>query len=427
LTDQHAHGFIDAQRGEALVADQQMAQCCIAGGGPAGLMLGYLLARAGVNVIVLEKHADFLRDFRGDTVHPSTLEVMVELGLIDRFLKLPHQKVRKLGGMIGDMPVAIADFTHLPVRERYIAMMPQWDFLNFMAAEAKQFRGFELMMSTQATDLIEEGGRVLGVRAKKPDGEIEIRANLVVAADGRGSVLRDRANLVVEDLGAPMDVLWFRLPALPGDACETMGRFTAGAVFVLIFRGEYWQCAYVIPKGEFEKLKAAGLPAFRDAVGRFSTFGPERAEAIASWDDVHLLSVRVDRLQQWFRPGLLCIGDAAHAMSPIGGVGVNLAVQDAVAAANILAKPLIAGSVMDEDLRRVQTRRMLPTRVTQAIQVAAQNNIIRPTLSRTEQLKPPFVLRIMQRFPVLQRIPARLVGLGIRREHVADYIRRARG
>lgn len=409
------------------MAVHQTTQCCIAGGGPAGLMLGYLLARAGVKVIVLEKHADFLRDFRGDTVHPSTLEVMVELGLIDRFLKLPHQKVRKLGGMVGDTPVAIADFSHLPVRERYIAMMPQWDFLNFMAAEAEQFPGFTLLMSTQATDLVQESHRVVGVRAKGAEGEIEIRADLVVAADGRGSVLRDRAALVVEDLGAPMDVLWFRLPALPEDVAETMGRFTAGAVFVLIFRGDYWQCAYVIPKGQLEKIKAAGLPAFRDAVGRFSTFGPQRAEAIASWDDVHLLSVRVDRLQQWFRPGFLCIGDAAHAMSPIGGVGVNLAVQDAVAAANILAKPLVAGSVTDEDLRRVQKRRMLPTRVTQAIQVAAQNNIIRPTLSRTEQVRPPFILRIMQRFPVLQRIPARLVGLGIRREHVADTIRKARG
>ena len=409
------------------MADKQTTQCCIAGGGPAGLMLGYLLARAGVKVIVLEKHADFLRDFRGDTVHPSTLEVMVELGLIDRFLKLPHQKVRKLGGMIGDTPVTIADFSHLPVRERYIAMMPQWDFLKFVAAEADQYPGFSLCKSIQATDLVEDDGRIVGVRAKGPDGEIEVRADLVVAADGRSSILRDRAKLVVEDLGAPMDALWFRLPALPEDTSETMGRFAAGAIFVLIFRGDYWQCAYVIPKGEFEKLKAAGLPAFRDAVGRLSTFGPQRAEALSSWDDVHLLRVRVDRLQQWFRPGFLCIGDAAHAMSPIGGVGVNLAVQDAVAAANILAKPLTEGSLTTEDLRRVQTRRMFPTRVTQAIQVVAQNNIIRPTLSRTEQVRPPFILRIMQRFPLLQRIPARLVGLGIRREHVADFIRRSHG
>jgi 2-polyprenyl-6-methoxyphenol hydroxylase-like FAD-dependent oxidoreductase len=402
------------------------AQCCIAGGGPAGLMLGYLLARAGVRVTVLEKHADFLRDFRGDTVHPSTLEIMVELGLIDRFLKLPHQKVAKLGGVVGETPVAIADFTHLPVRERYIAMMPQWDFLNFIASEAAKQPTFTLLLNTEATDLIEEGGSVVGVKVKSPAGPKEILADLVVAADGRSSVLRERAGLVIHDLGAPMDALWFKLPVAPEDAGETMGRFGAGSILAMLYRGDYWQCAYVIPKGSIEKLKAAGLGAFRDAVALASGFKQERMEAIASWDDVKLLTVRVDRLEQWYGPGFLCIGDAAHAMSPIGGVGVNLAVQDAVAAANILAKPLKEGTVRLSDLRAVQKRRLFPTRVVQAIQVAAQNNIIGPTLKLKQQPKPPSLLRLVTRFPLLQRIPARILGLGVRREHVADAIRNAK-
>jgi 2-polyprenyl-6-methoxyphenol hydroxylase-like FAD-dependent oxidoreductase len=402
-------------------------QCCIAGGGPAGLMLGYLLARAGVRVTVLEKHADFLRDFRGDTVHPSTLEVMVELGLIDRFLALPHQKVFKVGGVVGRTPVTIADFSHLPVRERYIAMMPQWDFLNFLAEEAARFPGFSLSMRTEATDLVTRGGAVVGVLTRSADGLGEVRADLVVAADGRNSALRQRAGLAVDDLGAPMDVLWFRLPAEPGDAGETMGRFGAGSILVLIFRGDYWQCAYVIPKGAFEGLKAAGLAAFRDTIAVASPFARQRLEAIASWDDVSLLTVRVDRLRQWYRPGFLCIGDAAHAMSPIGGVGVNLAVQDAVAAANILARPLRSGKVTVSDLEAVQMRRQFPARVTQAIQVRMQDTIIRSTLNLTEQPRPPLVLRVMQRFPVLQRLPARVLGLGVRREHVADFIRAGKG
>lgn len=402
-------------------------QCCIAGGGPAGLMLGYLLARAGVRVTVLEKHADFLRDFRGDTVHPSTLEVMAELGLIDRFLALPHQKVSKVGGFVGKTPVTIADFSHLPVRERYIAMMPQWDFLNFLAREAAHYPGFRLHMRTEATELLEEGGRVVGITAQSPEGATEIRADLTVAADGRNSILRQRAGLIVDDLGAPIDVLWFRLPATPGDAGETMGRFGAGSILVLIFRGDYWQCAYVIPKGEFAGIKAAGLAAFRDAIADASPFARARLDAITSWDDVSLLTVRVDRLRQWYRPGFLCIGDAAHAMSPIGGVGVNLAVQDAVAAANILAEALKGNRVTLDDLSAVQTRRMFPTRVTQAIQVAMQNSIIGPTLKLTEEPKPPLALRLLQRFPLLQRLPARILGLGVRREHVAEFVRAGEG
>lgn len=402
-------------------------QCCIAGGGPAGLMLGYLLARSAVRVAVLEKHADFLRDFRGDTVHPSTLEIMVELGLIERFLKLPHQRVARLGGMVGDTLVAIADFRHLPVRERYIAMMPQWDFLNFLASEARRFPGFTLHMSTEATDLTVEDGVVTGAVVRGPAGETTFRADLVVAADGRNSFLRERAGLTVQDLGAPMDALWFRIPAAPGDSGETMGRFGAGYILAMLFRGDYWQCAYVIPKGSMDTLKANGLDAFRDAVAAASTLGRERMSAIGSWDDVKLLTVRVDRLLEWYRPGFLCIGDAAHAMSPIGGVGVNLAVQDAVAAANILGQPLREGCVTLDDLRAVQKRRMFPTRVTQAIQVAAQDNIIGPTLGLREQPKPPFALRLMQWFPILQRLPARVLGLGVRREHVAEFIRAADG
>ncbi len=402
-------------------------QCCIAGGGPAGLMLGYLLGRAGVCVLVLEKHADFLRDFRGDTVHPSTLEIMYELGFLDRFLKLPHQKVDRLGGLVGITPVMIADFRHLPVHERYIAMMPQWDFLNFLADEGKRFPGFNLALNTEATDLIEENDKVVGVKVKTAEGPKEIRADLVVAADGRNSVLRERAGFEIDDLGAPMDALWFRLPYLEGDTGQTMGRFGAGSILALLFRGDYWQCAYVIPKGSLEKLKAGGIEAFRDAVAAAAPFGRERMNAIASWDDVKLLTVRVDRLRQWYKPGFICIGDAAHAMSPVGGVGVNLAVQDAVAAANILAEPLLTKSLEVADLKAVQRRRSFPTRITQAIQVAAQNNIIGPTLNLREQPKPPLVLRLMQRYPILQRIPARVVGLGVRREHVADFIRNAKG
>jgi len=402
-------------------------ECCIAGGGPAGLMAGYLLARAGVKVIVLEKHADFLRDFRGDTVHPSTLEIMYELGILDRFLALPHQKVERLAGQIGDTKVMLADFRHLPVHEKYIAMMPQWDFLNFLAAEANTYSGFRLMMQTEATDLIEHAGRVIGVRARGASGEIDIEANLVIAADGRDSVLRTRSGLEKLDLGAPMDALWFKLPAFAHDATETLGRFGAGYILVLLYRGDYWQCAYVIPKGTADDLRKKGIEHFRAVITAGAPFEAERMDAIASWDDVSLLTVRVDRLVHWFRPGLLCIGDAAHAMSPIGGVGVNLAVQDAVAAANILAAPLREGRLTLADLKAVQARRNFPTRVTQAIQVAVQNNIIGPTLKLTEQPPVPLLVRLMQAMPVLQRIPARIVGLGVRREHVSDAIRAATG
>jgi 2-polyprenyl-6-methoxyphenol hydroxylase-like FAD-dependent oxidoreductase len=393
-------------------------RCCIVGGGPAGMMLGFLLARAGVDVAVLEKHADFLRDFRGDTIHPSTLEIMHQLGLLDEFLKLPHTKARTLGGDFGGMRFIFADFSHLPTQAKYIALMPQWDFLNFLADRAKAYPGFHLHMRAEATDLIEEDGRIVGVRASTPDGALEIRADLTVGCDGRHSTLRERAGMKVDDLGAPMDVLWFRLPRHAGDSTESMGRFEAGRILVLIDRGDYWQCAYVIPKGGIDEIRAGGLDAFRANVTRSVPMFADRVTELQDWDHIKLLTVAVDRMPVWHRPGLLCIGDAAHAMSPIGGVGVNLAVQDAVAAANILWEPLRRGSVSEADLARVQARREFPAKVTQAIQVFLQNNVISRALAASGALQAPLPVRLMARWPLLRRIPARLLGLGVRPEHV---------
>jgi 2-polyprenyl-6-methoxyphenol hydroxylase-like FAD-dependent oxidoreductase len=383
------------------------------------MMLGLLLARAGVRVVVLEKHADFLRDFRGDTIHPSTLELMHELGLLDRFLELPHQKVPRLIAQIGDSTVPVADFTHLPTRCKFIAMMPQWDFLDFLADEASRYSTFRLEMRAEVTDLIEEAGRVVGVRAVTSTGSCEVRTDLVVAADGRSSVLRERAGLPVEDLGAPMDVLWFQLSRRPTDPEASMGRFDVGRIFVQINRGAHWQCGYVIPKGSADAVRGRGLDAFRAAVASLVPFAADRVAEIRQWEDVKLLTVKVDRLRRWYRAGLLCIGDAAHAMSPIGGVGINLAIQDAVAAANLLWQPLAERRLTVEDLQGVQRRREWPTRVTQRLQVAAQRAIITRVLSGgAGRIAPPLFLRLLARFPVLGRLPARLVGLGIRAEHV---------
>jgi 2-polyprenyl-6-methoxyphenol hydroxylase-like FAD-dependent oxidoreductase len=392
--------------------------CCIAGGGPAGMMLGLLLARAGVDVVVLEKHADFLRDFRGDTIHPSTLEIMYELGLLDEFLKLPHQEARTLQAQVGDTVLTIADFTHLPTHAKFLAVMPQWDFLNFLAAEGAHYANFTLRMQASATGLIVENGRVRGVTVTTHEGPLDIRADLVVGADGRHSTIRAAADLKVETLGAPMDVLWFRLSRPPSDSVDTGARFDAGRIFVMINRGEHWQCAYVIPKGSIETVRERGLPAFRAHVAALMPFAADRVDEIASWDDVKLLTVAVDRLTTWYRPGLLCIGDAAHAMSPIGGVGVNLAVQDAVAAANLLAAPLRGKQLVDADLERVQKRRMLATRIVQGMQVLVQNRIVSPLLGREAKVTAPLPVRLFQRFPVLRRIPARLIGLGVRPEHI---------
>jgi 2-polyprenyl-6-methoxyphenol hydroxylase-like FAD-dependent oxidoreductase len=400
-------------------AAETAVRCCIAGGGPAGMMLGLLLARAGVKVTVLEKHADFFRDFRGDTIHPSTLEVVHELGLLDDFLKRPHQELRELRGWIGDEMIPVADFTHLPTQCKFIALMPQWDFLDFLAQHAKTYPNFRLDMQAEVTDLIEDSGRVVGVRAHTPTGTREVRADLVVGADGRHSTVREKARLESDDLGAPMDVLWMRLPHRPGDPKESMGRFDPGHVFVMIDRGDYWQCAFVIPKGGIEEVKRRGLDAFRADVAQVAPFMRDRVGEIASWEDVKLLTVAVDRLRQWYRPGLLCIGDAAHAMSPIGGIGVNLAVQDAVAAANILAEPLRKGAPSVDDLRAVQRRRELPTRITQRAQVVIQNRIIGRVLSaQATSFAVPLPLRLLGKWPFLRRIPARLIGMGVRPEHV---------
>ena len=392
--------------------------CCIVGGGPAGMMLGFLLARAGIRVSVLEKHADFLRDFRGDTIHPSTLELMYELGLLDEFLKLPHSRVEKLSGQIGAERITIADFTHLPTLCKYIALMPQWDFLYFLAEHGKRYSSFDLRMRTEATDLIQENGRVVGIHAQAPDGELDIRADLVVACDGRHSTLRRCAGLQVEDVGAPMDVLWFRLSRKDNDNPNTFGHIEAGRMLVMLNRGDYWQCAYVIRKGGFADVQAAGLDAFQRSVVELSPFLADRIGEISDWEHVKLLTVGVDRLTRWSLPGLLCIGDAAHTMSPIGGVGINLAVQDAVAAANILWEPLRDGRIDLHVLQKVQDRREFPMRFTQRLQMFIQNHLITPVLRGGERPKPPFLAKLLGWFAPLRRIPARLVGLGVRPEHI---------
>jgi 2-polyprenyl-6-methoxyphenol hydroxylase-like FAD-dependent oxidoreductase len=400
-------------------AETVQARCCIVGGGPAGMMLGLLLARAGVDVIVLEKHADFFRDFRGDTIHPSTLEVVHELGLLEEFLKRPHQELRELRGWIGDEMIPVADFSHLPTHCKFIALMPQWDFLDFLAQHGKTYPGFRLRVRAEVTELIEEGGRIAGVRARTPAGVLEVRADLVVGADGRHSTVRAQAGLETMDLGAPMDVLWMRLSQRPGDPKESMGRFDPGHVFVMIDRGDYWQCAFVIPKGGMEEVRRRGLEAFRQEVAQVAPFMRDRVNEIADWDHVKLLTVAVDRLRQWCRPGLLCIGDAAHAMSPIGGIGINLAIQDAVAAGNILAGPLRGGPASLDQLWAVQRRRELPTRITQRAQVLIQNRIIgRVLTTQAKSFAVPLPVRLMRRFPFLRRIPARLIGMGVRPEHV---------
>ena len=384
------------------------------------MMLGYLLARAGVEVLVLEKHADFLRDFRGDTIHPSTLEVMHDLGLLEEFLRLPHQEVYELSAQVGQLRVTIADFRHLPTHCRFIALMPQWDFLNFLAEHAARYPKFNLMMEAEVTGLVQEPGGVRGVRANTPKGTVEVRADLVVGADGRNSIVREKAGLKVKEFGAPMDVLWFRLSRSPDDPVATMGRFDTGRIFITINRGEYWQCGYVIPKGRFEEMRRQGFKAFREEIMRLAPYARDRVAELRSWDDVKLLTVRVDRLLEWFRPGLLCIGDAAHAMSPVGGVGINLAIQDAVAAGNVLFNPLREGQVTIDHLRQIQRRRELPTRVTQWLQVTVQRRIISHVLGGA--VKPPLAVRLLATFPFLRRIPARIVGFGIRPEHVSPEI-----
>jgi 2-polyprenyl-6-methoxyphenol hydroxylase-like FAD-dependent oxidoreductase len=400
--------------------DPHRPRCCIAGGGPAGIVLGYLLARAGIETLVLEKHKDFLRDFRGDTVHPSTLDVMAELGLLDDFLKLPHQEIRQLQGLIGDARITVADFSHVPTRCKFVALMPQWHFLNFLAERAARFPTFRLMMQAEVRDVIESDGRIVGIEADCPQGPLEVRADLVIGADGRHSVVRSRAGLVVEDLGAPIDVLWMSLSRKPTDPDQTGGYFNFGHVFVALDRGDYWQCAFVIRKGEFDDFKARGIEFLRSRIARIAPMLNDRVEELKSWDDVKLLTVRVDRLRQWARPGLLCIGDAAHAMSPIGGVGINLAVQDAVAAARLLTGPLLAGRLGVADLARVRARRAFPTAGTQLLQRTIQRGLIGRVLGADKPVRAPLPVRLVSRWPALQALPARVVGVGLRPERLAD-------
>jgi 2-polyprenyl-6-methoxyphenol hydroxylase-like FAD-dependent oxidoreductase len=393
-------------------------KCCIVGGGPAGMMLGFLLARSGVEVVVLEKHADFLRDFRGDTIHPSTLELMYEIGLLNQFLKRPHQEARELSAQVGQDMVKLADFAHLPTHCKFLAFMPQWHFLNFLLEQGKVYPGFHVEMKAEVTDLIEDAGRIAGVVAKTPEGTLEVRAPVTVGADGRQSIVRNRANLQVMDLGAPMDVLWMRISRGSGDPGQSLGHADAGKIFVMIDREDYWQCGFIIPKGTANELRQRGIERLRAEIISLEPRFRNRINELRDWNDVSLLTVKVDRLKEWSRPGLLCIGDAAHAMSPVGGVGINLAIQDAVAAANILTAKLAAGTMTDADLRAVQRRREFPTRATQRLQVFVQNQVIRKVLSSSGRLTLPLPLRMLQKWPLLRRIPARLIGMGFRPEHV---------
>lgn len=383
------------------------------------MMAGLLFARAGIETLVLEKHGDFLRDFRGDTVHPSTVALFDELGLADALLARPHDRVTAIKARVGGSEYGVADLRHLPVRHKFMMMMPQWEFLDFVRDEASRWPGFSLRMDAEVAGLVEQAGRVTGVRLADAT---TIAADLVIAADGRGSVLREAAQLPREDLGAPIDVFWFRVPKPRTPENRTAGQFAPGTVIAMIDRGDYWQCAFVFAKGGAERIRSEGIAAFKARVAGTVPGIANGLEAISSWDDVKLLSVSLNRLKRWHRPGLLAIGDAAHAMSPVGGVGINLAIQDAVAAANILAAPLARGEAVDRLLASVQDRRFFPVRVIQAMQRAVHANVLGPTLGATVQMEAPFALRMLDRFPVLQRIPARIVGLGVRREHIRSPV-----
>lgn len=392
-------------------------QCCIVGGGPAGMMLGYLLGRAGIKTVVLEKHADFFRDFRGDTVHPSTMKVMQELGLLDDFLKIPHQKVSRMEGVFGNTTVRIADLTRLDTPCPFIAFMPQWDFLNFLEDKGRHFTSLQVLKSTEAVDLLRDGERVTGVAATSMEGQLRILADLTVACDGRHSTLREQAGLKVEDIGAPIDVLWFRVGKSKADSDGVFARIKSGQMMVMLDRDDYWQCAYVISKGKIDAIKARGLDAFLANVVALAPVLGKNIGDVKTWDEVKLLTVTIDRLKRWALPGLLCIGDAAHAMSPVGGVGVNLAVQDAVATANLLFDKFDRGGPSLADLERIQERRLFPARMTQAMQVIVQDNVINLALSEAN-LPPPMAVRLITKFPWLQGITARAIGIGVRPEHV---------
>jgi 2-polyprenyl-6-methoxyphenol hydroxylase-like FAD-dependent oxidoreductase len=393
--------------------------CCICGGGPAGMMLGYLLARAGIEVIVLEKHADFFRDFRGDTIHPSTIQLMYELGILDEFLKVPHQEVKQMIGQFNGIDIKMADFTHLPVKKKVLGLMPQWDFLNFLLEQAGQYPSFKLIREAKGFELIKSGNRFTGLKAQTPGGDIQIDANLVVGTDGRSSDIRRLAGLKVIDTGAPIDVLWFRISKTASDPQQTFGKIQNGRIMVLLDRGDYWQCAYVIIKGDLENIKAAGLAQFQEELATTSGFFGDRVKELDSWDNIKLLSVTIDHLEQWYTDGVLCIGDAAHAMSPVGGVGINLAIQDAVAAANILYPALLYNQpIPNELLAKVQKRREFPARVIQRVQVNIQKGMVAVKRNNGQQQKMPLMFRLVKTLPILSRAMAYFVGIGVRPEHV---------
>ncbi len=393
--------------------------CCIAGGGPAGMMLGFLLARAGIDVIVLEKHADFFRDFRGDTIHPSTFQLMFELDLLEEFLKVPHQEIETFSAVFNNEPVQIANFRHLNVVKPALGLMPQWDFLKFLQKQAERYPTFRLVMNAEVTGVISGNGRINGVTVSRADGENRVLANLVVAADGRRSILREKANLKVISSGVPIDVLWFRVSRLGNDPAQILGRFNAGRIMVMLDRNDYWQCAYIIKKGGDEHIRQQGIQMFRHDIELVAPFLAGRLEEVRSWDDIKLLTVDVDHLETWYTSGLLCIGDAAHAMSPVGGVGINLAIQDAVAAANMLHKSFKEQGLIEADLlRAVQKRRSFPTRFIQQLQILLHNKVIQVHLTDKMNTKPPIFMRLLNAFPILQRLPARVLGVGVRPEHI---------
>jgi len=394
-------------------------QCCIAGGGPAGIMLGYLLARGGIQVTILEKWPDFFRDFRGDTIHPSTMQALKELGLLDEFLKLPHNETRQVALHIGGEKAILADFTHLRQGCPFIGFVPQWDFLTFIAEKGRQHDEFDLRMETEASELIFENEKVVGLRAKDKEGFLEIKAPLVIGADGRHSTVRGQSHLPKKNLTVPIDVLWFRLPRIPSGADESLGYVDGGKFMVLINRDSYWQCGYLIKKDGFEALKEKGLDSFKKDIAMLAPFLTSAVSEIKDWDDVKFLSVTVDRLSTWYKPGLLLIGDAAHAMSPVGGVGINLAIQDAIATANILIPAFRRpGGVTLSDLHKVQKRRMFPTKVIQKFQTLIHKKILVPVLKSRGRKALPWQFRIFSWLPILRRIPAYIIGIGPRPEHV---------